>query len=159
MNHLSPSDPGVDEGGTRRRGGRETEKERDAPLVNLVLYPPMVSVHSGGLAAVICDGICGYPTFFYLVFGFAELRREGSSYSAAMMRGTLWKSTSSYVGSMEKRYCVLVGTLVLDFESEEDFLSGAPPKAEGEVIGVSVWKGEKTDREKTKTEKGSGERE
>lgn len=77
-----------------------------------------------------------------------------------MMRGTLWKSTSSYVGSMEKRYCVLVGTLVLDFESEEDFLSGAPPKAEGEVIGVSVWKGEKTDdRETTKTERGSGERE
>lgn len=43
---------------------------------------------------------------------------------------------------MEKRYCVLVGTLVLDFESEGDFVSGAPPKAEGEVIGVSVWKGE-----------------
>lgn len=58
------------------------------------------------------------------------------------MQGTLWKSTSSYVGSMEKRYCVLVGTLVLDFESEDDFLSGAPPKAEGEVIGVSVWKGD-----------------
>lgn len=60
-----------------------------------------------------------------------------------MMKGTLWKSTSSYVGNMEKRFCVLVGTLVLDFESEEDFLSGAPPKAEGEVIGVSVWKGER----------------
>lgn len=59
-----------------------------------------------------------------------------------MMKGTLWKSTSSYVGSMEKRYCVLVGTLMLDFESEDDFASGAAPKAEGEVIGVSVWKGE-----------------
>lgn len=58
-----------------------------------------------------------------------------------MMKGTLWKSTSSYVGSMEKLYCVLVGTLVLDYESEDDFCSGAPPRAEGEVIGVSVWKG------------------
>lgn len=59
-----------------------------------------------------------------------------------MMKGSLWKSTSSYVGSMERRYCVLVGTLILDFESAEDFADGVPPKAEGEVIGVSVWKGE-----------------
>ncbi|CAM9288204.1 unnamed protein product, partial [Hapterophycus canaliculatus] len=58
-----------------------------------------------------------------------------------MIKGTLWKSTSNYVGSMEKRFCVLVGTLILDFESADDFSSGAPPKAEGEVIGVSVWKG------------------
>lgn len=60
----------------------------------------------------------------------------------AMMKGALWKSTSSYVGSMERRYCVLVGTLMLDFESAEDFEGGVPPKAEAEVIGVSVWKGE-----------------
>lgn len=63
------------------------------------------------------------------------------------MKGTLWKSTSNYVGSMEKRFCVLVGTLVLDFESEDDFSSGAPPKAEGEVIGVSAWKGEQPARD------------
>ncbi len=67
-----------------------------------------------------------------------------------MMKGTLWKSTSSYVGSMEKRYCVLVGTLMLDFESEDDFSAGAPPKAEGEVIGVSVWKGETNGRDMEK---------
>ncbi|CAN0281319.1 unnamed protein product, partial [Ectocarpus sp. 12 AP-2014] len=65
---------------------------------------------------------------------------------ATMMKGTLWKSTSNYVGSMEKRFCVLVGTLVLDFESEDDFASGAPPKAEGEVIGVSAWKGKSLQR-------------
>lgn len=59
-----------------------------------------------------------------------------------MMKGVLWKSTSSYAGSMERRYCVLVGTLILDFESAEDFADGVPPKAEGEVIGVSVWKGD-----------------
>lgn len=57
-----------------------------------------------------------------------------------MMRGTLWKSTDAYVGSLERRYCVLVGTLMLDFESQEDFINGAPPKAEGEVIGVSSWR-------------------
>lgn len=59
-----------------------------------------------------------------------------------MMKGTLWKSTSSYVGSMERRYCVLVGTLILDFETADDFLNGEPPKADAEVIGVSVWKGQ-----------------
>lgn len=58
------------------------------------------------------------------------------------MKGSLWKSTSSYVGGMERRYCVLVGTLILDFESAEDFADGVPPKAEAEVIGVSVWKGD-----------------
>ncbi|CAM9289491.1 unnamed protein product [Ectocarpus sp. 4 AP-2014] len=63
-----------------------------------------------------------------------------------MMKGTLWKSTSNFVGSMEKRFCVLVGTLVLDFESEDDFSSGVPPKAEGEVIGVSAWKGKSLQR-------------
>lgn len=62
--------------------------------------------------------------------------------TATMIKGTLWKSTPNYVGSMEKRFCVLVGTLILDFESADDFSAGAPPKAEGEVIGVSVWKGE-----------------
>lgn len=60
---------------------------------------------------------------------------------STMMKGTLWKSNSTYVGSMERRYCVLVGTLMLDFESADDFLRGAPPKAEGEVIGASAWKG------------------
>lgn len=59
-----------------------------------------------------------------------------------MMKGMLWKSTSSYAGGMERRYCVLVGTLMLDFESADEFLNGVPPKAEAEVIGASVWKGE-----------------
>lgn len=42
---------------------------------------------------------------------------------------------------MERRFCVLIGTLMLDFESVDDFSNGVPAKAEGEVIGVSVWRG------------------
>lgn len=58
-----------------------------------------------------------------------------------MMKGTLWKSTEAYASSMERRYCVLVGTLMLDFESADDFENGAPARAEGQVIGASVWRG------------------
>lgn len=58
-----------------------------------------------------------------------------------MMKGILWKSTDPHVGTMERRFCVLVGTLMLDFESAEDFANGVPPKAEGEIIAVSVWRG------------------
>ena len=67
---------------------------------------------------------------------------SGRALRIAMMKGTLWKSTSSYAGGMERRYCVLVGTLMLDFESADEFLNGVPPKAEAEVIGASVWRGE-----------------
>lgn len=57
------------------------------------------------------------------------------------MKGILWKSTDPHVATMERRYCVLVGTLMLDFESAEDFANGVPAKAEGEIIAVSVWRG------------------
>ena len=58
-----------------------------------------------------------------------------------MIKGALWKGTSAYVAGMERRFCVLVGTLILDFESEDDFFCGSPPKAEAEVIGAATWKG------------------
>lgn len=58
-----------------------------------------------------------------------------------MLKGALWKCTSTFVSGMERRFCVLVSSLMLEFESEDDFLCGSPPKAEAEIIGVSTWKG------------------
>jgi hypothetical protein len=43
---------------------------------------------------------------------------------------------------MQKYYCVLWGTLLLDFENEEESKSSVSPKSSAEVIGVHEWDGE-----------------
>ncbi|CAM9551946.1 unnamed protein product [Choristocarpus tenellus] len=58
-----------------------------------------------------------------------------------MIKGWLSKRTQALGGGMDRRFCVLAGPLMLDFEHEEDFLNGLPPKAESEVIGVANWNG------------------
>ena len=44
--------------------------------------------------------------------------------------------------SMVRVYCVLWGTLLLDYESEEDAVSCLIPKNASEVLGVSEWDGQ-----------------
>ncbi|CAN0344360.1 unnamed protein product, partial [Discosporangium mesarthrocarpum] len=56
-----------------------------------------------------------------------------------MITGWLTKRPRAQGGGMDRRFCVLAGPLMLDFENEDDFQNGLPPKAEGAVIGVSNW--------------------
>ena len=41
--------------------------------------------------------------------------------------------------SLQKLYCVLWGTLLLDYENEEDAKTTLSPKSSMELIGVSDW--------------------
>ena len=43
---------------------------------------------------------------------------------------------------MQRLYCVLWGTLLLDYENEEESRTSLTPKCAAEVIGVSEWDGE-----------------
>jgi hypothetical protein len=42
----------------------------------------------------------------------------------------------------QRVYCVLWGTLLLDYESEEEARQSMSPKCAAELIGVHVWDGE-----------------
>lgn len=43
--------------------------------------------------------------------------------------------------SMQKVYCVLWGTLLLDYDTEEEAKSSMTPKCVMELVGVSDWDG------------------
>jgi len=53
--------------------------------------------------------------------------------------GNLWKRGAT--NTMEQAYCLLIGTLLWDFPSQEDMLNGAAPTREVVIIGVSEWDG------------------
>jgi len=44
--------------------------------------------------------------------------------------------------SMSRIYCVLWGTLLLDYESEEDSRASMSPKVACEILGISEWDGQ-----------------
>jgi hypothetical protein len=43
--------------------------------------------------------------------------------------------------SFQKTYCVLWGTLLLDYDSEEDSKTSMSPRVIAEVLGISEWDG------------------
>ena len=60
-----------------------------------------------------------------------------------MIKGYLNKRNSPLSPpQMSKQFCVLYGTLLLDFESEEDMRVSMSPRMAVEIIGVSEWDGE-----------------
>lgn len=49
---------------------------------------------------------------------------------------------STYIFYLQRVYSVLWGTLLLDYESEEESKTSLSPKQTSEVLGISEWDGQ-----------------
>lgn len=59
----------------------------------------------------------------------------------ATRQGYLWKRAGNGPPSMQKVFCVLAGTTLWDFDTEEEAGLGLRPRCEVDIIGVSPWDG------------------
>jgi len=59
----------------------------------------------------------------------------------ATRQGYLWKSAGNGPTSMQKVFCVLAGTTLWDFDTEEESGLGLRPRCEIDIIGASAWNG------------------
>jgi hypothetical protein len=59
----------------------------------------------------------------------------------ATRQGYLWKRGAPQNPAMQRVFCVLAGTTLWDFDTEEEAALGLRPRCEVDVIGVSPWDG------------------
>lgn len=59
----------------------------------------------------------------------------------ATRQGYLWKRAGTSAPTMQRVFCVLAGSTLWDFDTEEEAALGLRPRCEIDLIGVSPWDG------------------